>query len=75
MKECRDCGKPIGLIQNWRGQWVVLDPNPPDWIKQSWVEVSMEHFIPIFRHVCEPIQKDRTPRQQSHLRFRPPADY
>lgn len=53
MKACKRCGKPITFAQDWLGRWVVLDVRPPEWRRESYVEIEREHFVSVFRHVCE----------------------
>lgn len=57
MSQCVDCGEEIEFVRNWRGQWVVLDPDPPEWVKESYVEVAMDEFVSVFRHQCEARKK------------------
>ena len=49
---CKYCGERIEFMKNWRGKPIVLDPYPPEWRKESYVEVEMEVFVSVFRHVC-----------------------
>ena len=57
MSQCVDCGEKIEFRRNWRGQWVVLDPDPPEWVKESYVEVAKGEFVSVFRHQCEARKK------------------
>jgi hypothetical protein len=52
MGQCRDCGKEIEFTKNWRGQWVIIDPDPDEHARESYYEPVFGEFVGVFRHVC-----------------------
>jgi hypothetical protein len=52
MATCKDCGVEVTFMQNWREQWVVIEVEPPEQRRESYVEVEMEVFVSVFRHEC-----------------------
>ena len=52
MSLCKECGKPIEFTQNWRGGWVIIDPEPDELARESYYEPTKGEFVGVFRHVC-----------------------
>ena len=50
---CRDCGAAVIFRRNWLGRWSLIDPNPPEWRRMTYLEVSKDEFVEVYRHVCE----------------------
>ena len=52
MTQCNDCGAEIEFLKSWRGQWVIIEPNPSEDARATFYEPSIGEFVTVFRHVC-----------------------
>lgn len=50
--ECQNCGAPITFMQDWRDRWIILDANPEDGDRESFLEIQKGVFVSVFRHTC-----------------------
>ena len=58
MSRCKDCGKEIEFLKSWRGQWVIIEPEPSELARATFYEPSLGEFAQVFRHVC-PVKAER----------------